>query len=516
MKPRPRPLLGMVLGLLLGLVVVGLLWQLAAIDPGRTVLFGTLAITTYLVTLLLTRVPAAARARYTAVVVVSALLGGVALAGIPELVRHGSISDGCTLEATVDGTTYTPSSTAALTPLDVPSDAVVTWSATSETPVAVAERVAGVMVGGFAIPVRTVSSPGAPEGTAISGDVDVAAGADWIADRTWLEPTGVYHAYGRMSGGSVTCLVEGYVAVAPAGAFATNTLVILWAALGLLAVLIGWGAIAVWRSFRRARNAPATDGSEAGAVPLTAAELAALDEPEGAPVEHVAPAPAWTPGSGQPVVAAEEISAPPTTTPPTREIPVDDVAETAGDDTARGSRGGGAAAAAPAAMSTASDDAAAETMVLDAPGDAEQVPESAPEPVPEEDLASDEEPPSEDELANDEEPPADEEQPGEDEMPGDEEAALGEDEAALDEEPEDETGEAAAEEQPDADLTDAEGEPAAEDEERIVPEDAEAEPAAEDEPDAAADESGDAPADDEGPEPASEDEGSGPKPVSSV
>ncbi|WP_156159002.1 hypothetical protein [Demequina gelatinilytica] len=472
MTPRPRPLTGMVLGLVLGLVVVGLLWQLGVIDPGRTVLFGTVAIAMILVTLLLTRDATAARGRVTTAAVLAGLLGGVALTGIPELVSTGSISDGCTLEATVDGTTYTPAGTAALTPLDVPADAVVDWTATSATPVSVEQRVAGVMIGGFAIPIRTVTSQGAVEGQEVSGQVDVAAGVDWIADRTWLEPTGVYHAYGEMSGGSVTCLVEGYVAVAPAGAFATNTLVILWAVLVVLVVLIGWAAIAVWRSFRGERPAQGDERRpvDSAAADRAPAEPTGFDEQDTRPIEHVAPAPAWTPGTGQPVVPAEEIAAPPAAARDEREAS-GGPARGGSEDTATSTR---AARSTPGAGSGAwaADDAVAD----DAPGEGAMV---------DDELASDsdagagetpldEEP--EDQAAEAEETPLDEER---------EEQA----EAA----PEDEVGEA---ERSDEEPAEVEGEPASEGEDRIVPEDA----------------SGD----DEGPEPTSEDEGSGPEPVRSA
>ncbi|WP_156163597.1 hypothetical protein [Demequina subtropica] len=495
MTPRPRPLTGMVLGLLLGLVVVGLLWQLAVIDPGRTVLFGLVAIAMILVTLLLTREAAAARGRVTTVAVLAGLLGGVALTGIPELVSAGSISDGCTLEATVDGTTYAPASTAALTPLDVPADAVVEWTATSATPVSVEQRVAGVMIGGFAIPIRTVTSQGAVEGQEISGQVDVAAGVDWIADRTWLEPTGVYHAYGEMSGGSVTCLVEGYVAVAPAGAFATNTLVILWAALAVLVVLIVWAAIVVWRSFRGARRARDDErrAVENGTADREAAELAAFEEQDTRPIEHVAPAPAWTPGTGQPVVPAEEIAAPPSAA---REERADASASprTGPDDTATSSR---ASRTAPAAGAWAADDAVDGSGSGEASSDQAAASPSGEEGPADDELVADEDAGAEPELL-DEEP---EDETGEVE-PVDEE--LSADEETAGEEPEDEERETGS---TDAEPAEEQGEPVADDEDRIVPEDAEHEDGV------VAEES---PEDDEGPEPTSEDEGSGPEPVRSA
>ncbi len=310
MSPRPRPLLGMVLGLLLGLVTVGLLWQLGVIDPGRTVLFGVVALAMILVAGLLTRDPSRARGRYTAVVAIAGVLGGVALTGIGELVRPGSLSDGCTVEATVGDTTVAPDGTAALTPLDVPADGVVTWTAASETPVSVTDRVAGVMIGGFAIPIRTVTSEGAPEGQEMSGEVVVADAITWITDRSWLEPTGVYHAYGSMSGGSVRCELDGYVKVAPAGVFATNTLKVLWISLGVLLLLIAWAAFAVRSSFARAADDDAR-ALEAAAAGFAAGEGAQASAGDGRPVDHIDPVPAWTPPEQRSAAPADEIATPP-------------------------------------------------------------------------------------------------------------------------------------------------------------------------------------------------------------
>ncbi|WP_156165108.1 hypothetical protein [Demequina silvatica] len=292
MTPRPRPLLGMLLGLLLGLVVVGLLWQLGVLPPERTVLFGITALTVALVTGLLTREPARARGRYTAAVVVAAMLGGVALVGIPELVTRGSISDGCTLEATVGDTTVTPAGTSAFAPLAVPADGVVTWTAAADSPIAVTDRVAGVVIGGFEIPIRTLSGEASPETQEISGEVAVADAITWIQDRAWLEPSGVYHAYGSVAGGAAACALDGYVSVAPAGLFATNTLVILWIALGVLLLLTAWAAFAVRRTFAGATR---DDAVVAGAPATGFAAGQPGETGDVTPADHIDPVPAWTP-----------------------------------------------------------------------------------------------------------------------------------------------------------------------------------------------------------------------------
>ncbi len=260
MEPRPRPLLGMTLGLVLGLVVVGLLWQLAVIDPGRLVVFLVLAASILAVTGLLTRSVSAARGRFVTVAVIAGILAGVGLTGIPELANGGSISDGCTLEARGGDSVVTPDDTSAFDPFEVAEDDVIGWSASVDTPVTVTERLAGMRVAGFSIPVNTVTVVGAAPAAEFSGEVDVAAALVWIADQSGLEVTGAYHAYGSISGAEGECVVDGFVALAPSGVFATNVLIGLWIALGVMLILIAWGAFAVRRSFVDAARARAEAG----------------------------------------------------------------------------------------------------------------------------------------------------------------------------------------------------------------------------------------------------------------
>ncbi len=255
MEPRPRPLLGTTLGILLALVVVGLLWQLAVIDPGRLVTFLILAVSILAVTGLLTRSVAAARGRFVTVAVASGILAGVGLTGIPELVDSGAISDGCTLEVRGGDAVVTPADTTAFDPFEVAKDDVIAWSAAVEAPITVDERLAGMRVAGFAVPVNTVTVIGAAPADEFSGEVDVAQALAWIKDNTGLEVTGAYHAYGSISGVEGECVVDGYVVLAPADVFATNVLIGLWIALGVTLILIAWGALEVRKSFVDAERA---------------------------------------------------------------------------------------------------------------------------------------------------------------------------------------------------------------------------------------------------------------------
>ena len=255
MTSRPRPMLGLLLGMFLGAIGVGLLWQLGVIDPGRTVAFVTLAVATLAVSGLLTRQVSAARGRFVTVAVIAGVFAGVGVTGVPELISVGRVSDGCSLEVTTAGTTATPAETTALTPLDVEPDAVVEWALAAAEPIAVDRRVGGMLVGGFAVPVRTVTSDPMPEAAEVSGTVDVASGLESVRERTGLELTGVYHIYGEVAGDGGSCTADGWVRIAPAGLFATNVLVGLWIALGVALLLIAWAALAVRRSFVQAHRA---------------------------------------------------------------------------------------------------------------------------------------------------------------------------------------------------------------------------------------------------------------------
>src|SRR6187431_2625245 len=84
MKPRPKPLVGLLLGLLLGVVVVGLLWQLGVAPPDRFILFGVIALSIAVVDLMVTQTVRRGKKRFVTVMIIAGVFGGVALTGIPE------------------------------------------------------------------------------------------------------------------------------------------------------------------------------------------------------------------------------------------------------------------------------------------------------------------------------------------------------------------------------------------------------------------------------------------------
>ncbi|WP_062378484.1 hypothetical protein [Demequina pelophila] len=255
MTPRPRPITGALLGLLLGIVVLGLLWQGGMVPPDRLPVFLILAATILATAGLLTRSVSAARARFVTVAVIAGILTGVGLTGIPETFRTGAVSEGCTLQATAGGLVATPADTSIVSRFTVTADEAVQWSATAATPIAVTERQAGLTLAGFDVPVRTVTVTGAEPVEALSGSLDVAGALTWIEDRTSLEVSGVYHLFGSVTGDEGACAFEGYAVLMPESPWATNTLIGLWIALGVLLLLTAWGAFAVRSSFVKARRA---------------------------------------------------------------------------------------------------------------------------------------------------------------------------------------------------------------------------------------------------------------------
>lgn len=281
MERRPRPFIGMVLGLALAAVVVGLLWFTAVLPPSRILVFGLAAALMVAVAGLTTRHVSAARGRFLTVAVLGGVLSGIAVTGAPDLVEHGTSSPGCTLEATAGGLTASPEDTSMWRRFTVTTDEPVAWSASSEGAIAVDTLEAGVRVAGFDVPVRTVTGSGA-EASEWSGTVDVAQAVAYIEDKTWLELTGVYELTGVVSGQGGECAFSGYAALAPAGLFATNVLVALWIALGVVLLLIAWAALAVRKSFRDADRADAEIAREEESRAAQAAAVGAAAGASGA------------------------------------------------------------------------------------------------------------------------------------------------------------------------------------------------------------------------------------------
>lgn len=339
MKPKPKPVTGAFFGFLLGVVVVALLWQLGVVPPDRLVVFGIVAIAMLLGTFVLTQRVSLVRKRFVFVVLLAALLGGVALTGIPEFVGGGSISEGCTIEASssLSGVT-TPADTSATSPFQVAVTDDVPFKATTQTLLTTGTNAVGMRIAGFPIPMWTSEVTNPNNSLVFEGMENVQEIQDRVQEVSgleFLELTGTYHAYGYVHAQEGDCDTQGYVKLSPAGAFATPLLIALWVLTGLLFIIILALAISVRRSIRRSERLATT-------IPPEAAMDATWTD---APV----PVPDATPGDSNPSTPADSNPSTPAVEPATEGEPaqgsetVPDSAEGAQPDLASGSETASAA-----------------------------------------------------------------------------------------------------------------------------------------------------------------------------
>ena len=250
-EARPRPLVGALLGLALGLVLSALLWALGVLAPDRLPLFGILALCVAGVGALTTQRMAASRAGAVVMIVIASMLGGVALTGIPETVAGGSLSEGCTLEAmsSVETEPVSPASTSIISPFDVTTTDTVEWAGSIPVEVDQADVSVALLVGGFEIPLddTVLDNPGGARDW--SGSIDVGQALNEFQDRYVIPLTGVFHVSAQASAEGGACEGDGYARIQAPGAFSGLLLAVLWALLAIVVVGIIVVAIVVRRGF---------------------------------------------------------------------------------------------------------------------------------------------------------------------------------------------------------------------------------------------------------------------------
>lgn len=263
MEPRPKPLIGALLGALLGVVVMALLWMLGIAPPDRLPLFGLVSVGILLGGSLLTLLTRAAKARLTVVVVLAAVLAGVALTGIPEYVRGGSVSQVCTVQATssVQTEPLRPSQTFAYDPFDVTATDTIEWQAGSTVVLTDWDTSLALMVGGFAIPVWHGGFANELGADALEGAEPVEPRLAALTAQLGVPLTGTFHLQGTLRAAEADCSSQGYVRVVTDGAAPTVTVIALWALLAVIVVVLLVLMISVVRSMRR-RPEPTPDGPE--------------------------------------------------------------------------------------------------------------------------------------------------------------------------------------------------------------------------------------------------------------
>ena len=313
MKPRPKPLVGLFLGLLVGLVIVGLLWQLGVAPPDRFILFGVVAVSIALVEVLLTQTTRRGKKRFVTSMIIAGVFAGVGLTGIPEVFMNaGTVSDGCTLEVTSGDQTVSAADTSAFAPLDTTPTGTLEWTSSTDAVLTNWDTALGMYIGGIPVELFTAHRENADNATAWHGSEDVADYLKKLEDQTGLQLRGTYHVYGYVHADEGDCEMAAYIRVNAENPFATPLIIALWVAGALLLVIIAWVTVSVRRSIHDAKAfakqealatgaAAATPGTEGDAAP----EVAVPDA--GSPGAFSSPEPV-----AKPAVAPE---AKPVTTP---------------------------------------------------------------------------------------------------------------------------------------------------------------------------------------------------------
>ena len=283
--PRPKPLIGALLGLLLGIVVAALLWILGVTPPDRLPLFGIVAVAIAVTAYLTTLAPRHATGRFATAMVLAAMCGGVALTGIPEYVGTGSLSSGCTAQATssLEPDPRGPAQTSATDPFDVTQDDTVVWSASTETELTDARPSVALMVGGFRVPLWNGQDAYSGQ-LDLTGEDSVAAREQIVRDAVGFPLTGTYHFAGDLEGTTGGCEADAYVRVAHDGAFVGTLAITLWILLGVVIALIVVASSLTARSLVTARrhSAPTTDRltTTGGTAPATFTSGTMSQQPE--------------------------------------------------------------------------------------------------------------------------------------------------------------------------------------------------------------------------------------------
>lgn len=264
-EARVMPVVGALLGIVLGLVTMGLLTALGVIAPDRLPVFALVGIGLVLGAALLTQRISLAKKRLVTAIVLGAILAGVSLTGIPEVVRGGAITDGCMVTGTssLESTPVAPADTSAVNGFSVTTTDTVQWTTQTTQAATAATATISLKVAGFGIPVRYVSFSEAPELSTWTGQAAVADELATIQDATGLLATGLHHLEVEVDSGPGECAGNAYLHVVPDGAFDGLLLVLLWVALGVIVAVLVVLTIVVRRSIRESDRTLAMVGMSA-------------------------------------------------------------------------------------------------------------------------------------------------------------------------------------------------------------------------------------------------------------
>lgn len=228
MNPTPRPWTGATLGLILGLLMVLLLWQLGVVPPDRLPLFGITALTTFVGAWLLTQRIALARSQFLWISVLCAVLGAVSLTGIPEYARGGYLTDGCFLEGESSIDAATPAQTSTRDPFDLRRSDEIAWTAQSEAVLTNWDSALGMRVGGFQVRLWNGHHENSGESQQWADVESVDEHVQQIEQAAGIRVSGIYHVFGYIDADQGSCEMSAYVRIQPDHPFDGPVLITLW------------------------------------------------------------------------------------------------------------------------------------------------------------------------------------------------------------------------------------------------------------------------------------------------
>jgi hypothetical protein len=233
---RGKPVLGAVLGAVIGVIAVLILQQGAVVLPTRLVVFGVLGVATSAGSLLLT--VAYRRGAVAAIHSIAVLAVAFALTGIPAMTARGDVSGPCTVSALSsvpdDGN---PADTSVRDPLEIDPVGTLDWRVAFPEPYATWSGAIGVDIAGFWVPVWTQGFSNTARETSREGSEDVRSVIRDVEEISGLTLTGVYHVFASVEAPDGACKADMYVRIAPTSLFSGPILQGLWTCAAIVALI---------------------------------------------------------------------------------------------------------------------------------------------------------------------------------------------------------------------------------------------------------------------------------------
>ncbi|WP_084126801.1 hypothetical protein [Demequina sp. NBRC 110054] len=231
MRERPKPLLGALLGLLIGFEAAALLTVLGIAPADQTVVWGLASLGALLGTVALTQRLSLAPRRVLVAMIAVGAAAGMALAGLPEYRGGGHVSEGCylTLDSASQEEAVTPEQTSAREPFRIAQGDVLVWDAASDEVLTLWNSTLGIRVSGRELTLWTAEYENEDEATEFSGAQRMRAQLSEIEEDKGFAPVGTYHLVGELQAAEGMCTLDLYVRIEPEGLFDGFIMMGLWA-----------------------------------------------------------------------------------------------------------------------------------------------------------------------------------------------------------------------------------------------------------------------------------------------